>query len=171
MFDCFDSIKIFLCFVVLINFSFWLLYLPITFVRYVNCSTNLICIGRPKMFSSVPLIPSLYCIYIVLIVENIESLLILLLNARDCRSFSWSLKSPIVRNIRVLLYMLLAYHLATIPVINIATIAIRLIYDTYSSLNLIPLFWVCFLIILLSNDVEMNPGDFTNSFFRFVTGT
>ena len=68
--------------------------------------------------------------------------------------------------------MLLAYHLATIPANNIVTIVIRLIFNVYSSLNLIPPFWVCFLKILLSNDVDMNPGNFTKSFFfRFVTGT
>ena len=70
-FNYFDGIKIFLCFMVHINLSIWLLYLPIAYVRFVNCSANSTCTSRPGRSSSVSLIPSLYLIYVVLIVENI----------------------------------------------------------------------------------------------------
>ena len=47
------------------------------------------------------------------------------------------------------------------------SLALNFALNLCEILNTIPPIWICFLKILLSNDVELNPGDLKNAFFSF----
>ena len=47
------------------------------------------------------------------------------------------------------------------------TPCVHKLFTDHIHMNLVPPIWVSLLNVLLSNDIEINPGDFTTSFFSF----
>ena len=68
---------------------------------------------------------------------------------------------------QLILSISLLYHIVAYSSINVPVLCIKLIYYSYGLVDLDPPIWITFFKILLSNDVELNPGDFSNSFFSF----
>ena len=81
--DNVDSLKLFLCFIIFTNISCWLLFLPITLARYAHFSATSFSKARVVRRNSISLDPSFYLMYIILVVDNLESFVIMLLSVRD----------------------------------------------------------------------------------------
>ena len=162
-----NFLKIFLCLLLIVNISFWLLFYPITFARFVHFSSNPIFRAKHIRHNSVSLDPSFYLVYIILFVENIESLMLMLFIVRDIWPSFRCIRIPITRYPQFFLSISLLYHVVTYSTLNAPVLCIRIICYSYGLLGLVPPIWICFLKILLSNDIELNPGDFSDSFFSF----
>ena len=59
------------------------------------------------------------------------------------------------------------YFILSVPKYLKLSTCVKLVIQAYSFSYPKPAIWVGFLKIFLSNDIETNPGDFTNSFFTF----
>ena len=103
--------------------------------------------------------------YILLLVDNIESLLLMLQIFNIWPTLGCK-RIHISKYLQIFLSIWLLYYVVTCTV-NPPVLCIRFVYYVYGSLDVVPPIWICFLKILLSNDVEMNPGDFSDSFFSF----
>ena len=78
--------------------------------------------------------------------------------------FNWTLIQKCSHLLRPLLF---TYVISLAPSIIPPCSILSVILEIDNYFHPVPGFWVSLLRILLSNDVEMNPGDFSNSFFSF----
>ena len=115
---------------------------------------------------------SLNIIFLVSIIDDPESFILLLYIFKDF----WSSKKILgtVRIPRNYLHLCL-YRLTIVILLNeliyiptyVTPTLIQILTQAFTLFRQTPPIWVSFLKILLSNDIELNPGDFTNSFFTF----
>ena len=161
--------------------STWLLMQPITFVKYIEFSTNLSCqhkpVPKPTHF---PLI-LFYFIFIISIEESMIDAISS--NVHYALPLSASFFFKVLNRCRSL-RLVFNHCLPCVLYLFSLCVQFQLMYTIQNNLKastVINFFfqslsfccpsrysiWVTFIQIYLSNDVETNPGDFTNNFFSF----
>ena len=143
---------------------------PIVFARYIRLDCDLTCLSKASIAnsSSLELAPIILFILLVVHVNDRETVLILIFEAHiqfPSRYFKKFRRTHISRFSLFLTLFLLTYVVSLAPSIIRPGSILNVFLNIYDSLCPVPVVWVSFLKVLLSNDVEMNPGDFSNSFF------
>ena len=142
-------------------------------VRYVTFDADLTCL-RKYAVPSCPKSKTLYFMTAMVILDtDTDTLLILSVHFPDQWSFrlipAYFLNIS-QRLIHLVAPLFLVYHLSTIPKLIPASFIFKYIIFAFDAVLEASPIWVCFLKILISNDIEKNPGDFTNKCFLFATG-
>ena len=163
-------IKFVLSGLLLLNIFLCVLLSNIRSVKYVTYDTNLtLLIKHPTPFVE-SLIHPIYMLFLLLICDNFESWLVGF-SIHDEQLFDFSLKYFYIP-IKYVFYLSAAiiqvHYISLLPVILPLGKEIEFIISTLKLCQFTPPLWVIFLKILLSPDIEKNPGDFTDSFFSFA---
>ena len=79
----------------------------------------------------------------------------------------WSCRYPFSQSRYLITPILLLYQLSSIPTLLPFTSLLKFFVSTFDLFCPMPPIWFTFLKILLSNDIEKNPGDFRENFFSF----
>ena len=101
-----------------------------------------------------------------ILIDSLESVVLLLLILKDYEFFHVNINLngiPLIRSYLCITSILLYY--CFVLQISPTFINIQIVYQSYIFLNSFTPIWVSFLYVLLSNDIETNPGDLANSFY------
>ena len=162
-------IKLFLGCLAVLNMIIWFLFFPIKSVKYARFNCNMTCSQR-SLIPNPPLpITSLHLTFIAIYLNETEIFLPLFFHVFD-ELFLWiltlSFRSPLLTSPN-LINLVILYQLSLMPTLLTLTSFIKFLISTLDLLCPTPPIWFTFLKILLSNDIERNPGDFRENFFTF----
>ena len=165
-------IKLIIVGLIVLSFIFKLVLSPIVFARYIRFDLDLTCLRNGSVVNPpfMEVMPIVNFIVLVIHVNDIETALFLIFEAHFLfsltyfKTFRWT---RLFRFSRLLTFFYLTYVASLAPSVVPLSSILKFLFKTYESLYPVPIVWVAFLKILLSNDVEMNPGDFSNSFLSF----
>ena len=171
--DCTFFIKSVLIGLVMLEILLCMLLYTVKSVMYVTYDTNL---NLPKK-SSMPHLESqiypIYMIFVLLISDNFENFSIFLILIVGEQPFYFSFRY-IYTPIRYIIYLTVpvafVYQICFLPVILPLATIIEFMTHSFTLFQQTPPLWVIFLKILLSPDIEKNPGDLNNSFFQLLIG-
>ena len=152
------------------NIVLWILFFPINSLTCLKLSSFLSQRKSFPVYGPVSVLPFFYTLYFALFVENAEDFLIFILENNACEFLKLPIRyygTQTLRKTGPFTALIFFYHILRIPSILPLSFVLQLMLNLSCFLNSDPPVWVSFLKILLSNDIELNPGDFQNNFFSF----
>ena len=169
--DCGFFIKFVLVGLVMLKVLLCMLLAIVRSVMYVTYDTNINLIKKSSMPHLESQIHPIYTIFVLLISDNFENIYIHFILIVGEQPFNFSFRY-IYTPIRYLIYLaapvIVVHHICFLPVILPVATIIEFMNHSFTLFHQAPPLWVIFLKILLSPDIEKNPGDFNNSFFSFA---
>ena len=145
--------------------SIWLLTSPTSFIIFSHTNQQ-----TKHQYSRSHLTVSMYFMfYLLIFVDDLDPFVTHIV----CISDLFTINYPILTLLSVLprltnlTYLIFLYQVLHVPSLISASSVLEILLLLNKFLSVSPSSWLSFLKILLSNDVELNPGDFKNTFFSF----
>ena len=144
-----DQLKCILSFIIILSYLFRTFYRLALTVRFQSIGTHMLLLRKKQSFTlPCPFSIDLFiCSFVY--VDNLDSVFLCLLQYDN-------LFPPDLTQLRIPRYVLYSSFSITLAACSLLITIFQMLPS-----------WIIFIRIILSNDVETNPGDFSNSFFTF----